>query len=199
MNKDPYSVLGISRDATDDEIKSAYRELAKKYHPDNYAGSPLADLAQEKMKEINEAYDEITKSRKNQSGSGSYSSYGGSSYSGSHSSYFPEIRELINQMNYYEAEQRLNAVDPSARNAEWNYLKGIICQSRRWYFEASRHFSAACEMDPQNEEYRAALENLKGAASGYNRPEATAANICSTLLCMDCCCEACGGDFIRCC
>ena len=59
----PYTVLGVDPSATDEEIKKAYRELAKKYHPDNYADSPLADLAQEKMKEINEAYDTIQKER----------------------------------------------------------------------------------------------------------------------------------------
>ena len=61
--KDPYSVLGVSQSASDDEIKKAYRELARKYHPDNYQNNPLADLAEEKMKEINEAYDAITKQR----------------------------------------------------------------------------------------------------------------------------------------
>ena len=61
---DPYKVLGVSPNATDEEVKTAYRELAKKYHPDNYADSPLADLAGEKMKEINEAYDEITNQRR---------------------------------------------------------------------------------------------------------------------------------------
>ena len=60
---DPYKILGVSRDATDDEIKKAYRELARKYHPDNYANSPLADLAEEKMKEINTAYSDIQKAR----------------------------------------------------------------------------------------------------------------------------------------
>ena len=53
---DPYVTLGISRTASDEEVKKAYRELARKYHPDNYVNNPLADLAQEKMKEINEAY-----------------------------------------------------------------------------------------------------------------------------------------------
>ncbi len=61
--RDPYEVLGVSPNASDEEIKRAYRELARKYHPDNYQNNPLADLAEEKMKEVNEAYDAITKSR----------------------------------------------------------------------------------------------------------------------------------------
>ncbi|MBQ7334836.1 MAG: J domain-containing protein, partial [Clostridia bacterium] len=61
--KDPYTILGVSRDASDEDIKKAYRALARKYHPDNYAGSDLADVAEEKMKEINEAYDAIVKMR----------------------------------------------------------------------------------------------------------------------------------------
>ena len=74
---DPYKVLGVSPNATDEEIKAAYRELARKYHPDNYVNNPLGDLAAEKMKEINEAYDQIQASRKagNQGGYGGY--YGG--------------------------------------------------------------------------------------------------------------------------
>ena len=71
---DPYTVLGVKPDASDEEVKRAYRELARKYHPDNYQNNPLADLAEEKMKEINEAYDQITKQR---AGGGSSGGYGG--------------------------------------------------------------------------------------------------------------------------
>ena len=75
--KDPYEVLGVSRSASDEEIKRVYRDLARKYHPDNYADNPLADLAQEKMKDINEAYDAITRER---AGGGGYQARGGSGY-----------------------------------------------------------------------------------------------------------------------
>ena len=61
---DPYQVLGISRDASDEQVKEAYRNLAKKYHPDNYADSPLKDVANEKMQEVNAAFDEIMNTRR---------------------------------------------------------------------------------------------------------------------------------------
>lgn len=63
--RDPYEVLGVAPNATDDEIKKAYKELLKKYHPDNYAGTnnPLAHLAEEKYKEVQDAYDQITRMR----------------------------------------------------------------------------------------------------------------------------------------
>ena len=82
---DPYKILGVSRDATDDEIKKAYRELARKYHPDNYANSPLADLAEEKMMEINTAYSDIQKARA--AGSSGQTASSGNSYDGGYTGY----------------------------------------------------------------------------------------------------------------
>ena len=81
--RDPYQVLGVPNTATDEEIKKAYRNLARKYHPDNYHDNPLADLAQERMKEINEAYEAIQNQRKGKTApaGGGYSTsgaYGGS-------------------------------------------------------------------------------------------------------------------------
>ena len=69
--------------AADEEVKKAYMKLARKYHPDNYHDNPLADLAQEKMKEINAAYEQITKSRSGGQRSGYNTSYGGYSDRGS--------------------------------------------------------------------------------------------------------------------
>lgn len=192
--KDPYEVLGISRGASEEEIKKAYRELAKKYHPDNYVNSPLADLAAEKMKEINEAYDTVMKGVQ----SGGFGTNGSES-TGSFD--FVEIRNLINERNFYEADVRLNSVPSERRNAEWHYLKGCVFVGRGWYFEASKFFETACRLDPNNEEYRNAFNNINQSSENLNKRDSsgTACTICQGLLCADCCCECCGGDLIRCC
>lgn len=126
--RDPYEILGVSTDASDDEIKKAYRELARKYHPDNYQNNPLADLAEEKMKEINEAYDAITKSRSSggyssgySGGSYTQSGYGGSAYQRQGQSQggpnqFAQARQYINMGNLDGAEQILQGA--SGRNGE---------------------------------------------------------------------------------
>ena len=193
MANDPYKVLGIDRQATDEEVKKAYRELAKKYHPDNYVNTPLADLADEKMKEINEAYDEIQKMRKNASENRSYN-HGGTGQ-------FDDIRSYIQSHNFYEAEIRLNSVPNAERSAEWYFLKGVTFRARGWYFEAAKHFEVACRMDPTNDEYRIAAESIRNYTSTgrQTRNEDAVCNICSGLLIADCCCECCGGDLISCC
>ena len=191
--KDPYEVLGVSRNASEEEIKKAYRELAKKYHPDNYANSPLADLAAEKMKEINEAYDTVLKNA--QSGGTYDTGSSGGSFD------FIEIRNLINARNFYEADVRLNSVPSERRNAEWHYLKGCVFVGRGWYFEASKFFETACKMDPENAEYRNAYNGINQSSDNLNGRDTagTACSICQGLICADCCCEMCGGDCIRCC
>ena len=205
---DPYKVLGISPDATDEQVKSAYRELAKKYHPDNYADSPLADLAAEKMKEVNEAYDEIMAQRK-QRASGGHNKPG-PSYNGGYrrSSNFSDVRHLIMVGRMADAEQILNGVPTASRDGEWYFLKGTVLMRKGWLEEAYNHFSTACNMDPGNAEYRAALNQVQaqrsGAYGGYNTTRqantgCNACDMCSSLICADCCCECMGGDLISCC
>ena len=136
---DPYSVLGVSPNATDEEVKKAYRTLAKKYHPDAYINNPLADLAQEKMKEINDAYERIQKMRASgQTGSSagtggassSGSAYSGSTYSSN--SQFARVRVLINSGRRTEAGMILDSTPESGRNAEWNFLKGCVLYQGGW-------------------------------------------------------------------
>ncbi len=208
---DPYKVLGVSRDASDEEIKKAYRELARKYHPDNYVNNPLADLVQEKMKEINEAYDEICRSRaasKNGSSSQSGGSYYSDTASGDYEGALKDIRILINAGRYNEATIRLDSLPQNARNAEWHFLKGCLLMQRGYFYDATRFFESACYMDPNNEEYKNALNELKNRSNAYGQryrrtttsqsADDALCNMCTGLICADCMCEMCGGDLIGC-
>ncbi len=217
---DPYKVLGVAPDATDEQIKAAYRDLARKYHPDNYANNPLADLAQEKMKQINEAYDTITKQRKaSQSHSTDFNqqsrSYQGGSYQyGQYSrstTQFADIRRLIMQRRIVEAEELLDGIPASSRSGEWYFLKGNILYNKGWLDEAYRYFTKACQLEPTNREFQNALQQIqwqrgngRPAGYGYGGTVSRSSNtdlcdIFNTLICMDCCCECMGGDLIGCC
>ena len=211
---DPYQVLGVPETATDEEIKRAYRELARKYHPDNYHDNPLADLAQEKMKEINAAYEQITKMRGSGGhGSGSassrqssgYGGYGGSTYrqyGGSSSSVLQQVRIAINTGDLSRAEALL--ANYSDHNAEWNFLRGAVCYRRGWMDEAKRYYQTACQMDPGNAEYRQALEFMERGTQTAYHPNGTpfgtdlcGGNPCLTLCCLYSLCN--GGGYVLCC
>ena len=203
--KDPYEVLGVPHGASEEEIKKAYRELARKYHPDNYANNPLADLAQEKMKEINEAYDSITKARSGESGASggsyqsgyqnSYQSY--NAYSGNSGNY-AQVRSYINANRLDEAESLLNTA-PN-RDAEWYYLKGVIAYRKGWLDEARQNYQTACAMMPGNYEYQNALRTVQGGYTPYRQTNYqtggmdAACDICNALLCLNC---LCGGGGCR--
>ena len=198
--RDPYEVLGVGKNATDEEIKNAYRNLARKYHPDNYADNPLADLAGEKMKEINDAYDAIMNTRK----SGKKS---GANYSNPNSK-FSDVRSLIMQGRLDDAQVLLDGVPLNARDAEWHFLNGSVLYKRGWFNDAYSNFATAVRMEPDNAEYRQALNNIqRQGAGGYGNPYRTGNNmggcsscdVCSSLICADCCCECMGGDLIPCC
>ena len=188
--KDPYGVLGVSPDASDAEIKKAYRELARKYHPDNYHDNPLSDLAQEKMKEVNEAYKQITEMRE---GRGNRR-YGGYSGAGAGTPEGKRIRAAINSGDLSHAEELLNAYP--ARNAEWNFLMGSLYYRKGWLDDARRYFQTAVNMEPGNPEYAQALRHMEGgyASTPYGRPQPSgqgcdACDCCLALLCANMCCR----------
>ncbi len=205
--KDPYKILGVSPDATDDEVKTAYRNLARKYHPDKYRDSDLAEMAGEKMKEINAAYDEVQKIRSGKatgSGGSAYdagSSYGGSSYGGYNgagygsSNPFITARQLINLRRINEAAQVLASVPEADRGAEWHFLMGCIAINRGHYVDAQQFFDTACAMDPTNAEYRNAQDRLRNSAGQFgtgmssSSSNCTFCDICTAFMCADCCCD----------
>ena len=221
---DPYAVLGISSNASDDEVKTAYRNLAKKYHPDNYSSAPdVAALAAEKMAQVNEAYDAIVTARKNGTPVGGTSNAGTSSNSSAGNNYgsfqgtqhtdFADVRNLFSAGRITDAEMVLDGVPNSRRNAEWYFLKGSVLYRRGWIDQAYAYFQTAVNQAPNNAEYRAAYTQFSqqrtGRTAGYNYNGRNSGSSCGSgcgpcstcmgLLCADSCCECFGGDLITCC
>lgn len=204
----PYEVLGLKPGASQEEIKKAYRNLIKQYHPDQYGDNPLKNLAEEKMREINTAYDMLTKNNGNSynnsysssnSNNNSYSNNSNDSYS------LSEIRRLIQNRNFSEAERRLNSIQN--RNAEWNFLYGVVLTNKGWFDAGLNHIQTAVNMDPNNFEYRQTLNSLHQRTSAYSGnyyrttggSSVNACDCCMNLWCLDTMCECMGGDLIGCC
>ena len=208
--KDPYSILGVHVGATDEEVKTAYRNLARKYHPDNYDDSnPLKELAKEKMQEINAAYDEIQRNRTTSSHSNTNSNnyY---SWANNSTGIYATVRQKINERKYREAEELLYTVSDFERTADWHFLNSVCLMQRGKSADAMRELELACSMDPSNLEYQKAKEmfNTSGSRYGstyygeggrrYRSSQDEACDCCMNLICLDCLCECMGGDLISC-
>lgn len=184
---DPYSVLGVDPGASDEEIKKVYRELARKYHPDNYQNNPLADLAEEKMKAVNEAYDAITRARSGGfGGAQAQQQYRRSYQQTPGNSLYAQVRQCINLGSLTQAEELLRSAPH--QDAEWHFLTGYIAYQKGWIDEATQRFQTACTMDPGNAEYRQALAMLQRGGSAY-RPgvyTSTDCDPCTAYLCFSC-------------
>ena len=217
--QDPYRVLGVSPQATDDEIKKAYRALAKKYHPDVNNGAPEAEA---RMKEVNEAYSTVMKLRReggqNASGYGGYAGYGG--YGGAHgpgaggyASADPHLQAARNYVFAGRFQEAMNLLETiSDRGAEWYYLCGEASLGLGNRVAALNYARRAVSMDPNCFEYRALLSRLEGGArfyqssgrgQGFAMPtmicanpllSCCAINILCNLLC-NCCGGGCGGGY----
>ena len=221
--QDPYQVLGVSPGATEDEIKKAYRSLAKKYHPDLNNGSKAAEM---KMKEVNEAYSQVMKMRREgknsnssygNTGYGGYGNYGyGSSY-GSYGAYgyrqqsnaardplLMAARNYVKAGHYSEALNVLAGI--SERSAEWYYLSGEANLGVGNRVSALNYARQACAMDPNNFEYRALLMRIEGRSAGYNSAggafngahllcRSPLTLCCLTSLLCNCCCGCGRGGF----
>lgn len=195
-----FEILGVPENASREEIRNAYRELVKKYHPDQYRDNPLSDLAQEKMKEINEAYDYIMNHRQDSDDRPS-NHYG---YQTNSDQGFQKVRSFIQTGNLDAASTLLQSLDRN--QAEWYFLSGIIALNKGWYQQAFINLQTALRMDPNNPEYAAAWNNMhrtndhyQAAARHHGAGGSGLCELCTCLYCTDCCCECAGGDLIECC
>ena len=196
--KNPYEVLGVTSSASMDEIKRAYRDKARRYSE-----------YQAKMDELNDAYDFIINNLGGSRTNTSYADSGfGANAAGGQTSEFGDIRAKLNSGRIDDAETLLDGIPYQRRNAEWYYLKGTIQHRRGWLESALESFRKAKEMEPGNSEYEAAFNQLERESKGNFRKNkqnddndgcCSPCNICSSLMCADCCCECMGGDLIRCC
>ena len=192
----PYEFLGVSRNASEKDIMDAYRRIAGDI---TNANIPDSEKTQ-RMNELNNAYDTVLNEIRGTTaytGNQSQNNYNsGSQYS--------DVRQCINSGRLDDAETILNGVPSYMISAEWHYLKGVIHQRRGWLNEAYNCYKTACAMEPSNQEYAAAFNSLNNNSRGGYRTSKKAkdtdvCDICSGLLCADCCCECCGGDLIPCC
>lgn len=186
INMDPYQILGISPNASDEEVKNAYRRLSQQYHPDMYSGnSVMEEIANQKMADINAAYDKIMNMRRGAQASGST---------------FTDIRRLIESGRYTDADTMLEN-DRQDMSGEWNFLKGTVCLSRGWMNDAYTYYEKAVRLEPSNGEYRAAFNQMVNRRNGqmHGNPYNTNSgnmdtanclcNACQCLMCTNCLCD----------
>ncbi len=189
MMEDPYKVLGVSRDASDDEIKQAYRRLAKQYHPDRNPGD--AEAAK-KMQQINAAYEKI----KNPGTAQSDPFTGGYASENTGDQYQQAAMQYIRFRRYREA---LNALQNAPqRNARWYYLSALANDGLGNQVTALEHMKRAVSMEPDNQEYLFALNRLEYGGTAYREQAGTyrgftmrgdpCTNLCLCWLCQMFCC-----------
>ena len=204
---DPYKVLGVSPGAGKDEIRRAYLELVKKYHPDKYAAGPMKDLANEKLKEVNLAYETLQKnggSGRTASDFGFDGDYGGygyqQPYSGPYAAELQRARQMINQGNIQGARYVLSSIP--LHNGEWYYLSGIAYFRSGQYEAAREHLHNAADAAPDNAEYQTAYQTVLRNSNPYGNGGSSddicgggssCCNACAGLICANFLCNCCCG------
>ncbi len=193
MNQDPYGVLGVSPSATEDEIKKAYRKLAKQYHPDIH---PNREFAQKKMAEINAAYDEILNRRQGKAPGAGYGGYGQAEPGQGSTPEMTAVRHYLHYRRYQEAFNVLNRIQN--RNAEWYFLAAYAHAGVGNRTQALEFARKAVQMEPGNYEYQQLLQQLEysGVAyetygRGFGVPTGQINPLCMGLCLAKLCCPYC--------
>ena len=203
----PYEVLGISPSASDEEIKKAYRNLSRKYHPDANINNPNREQAEEKFKQIQQAYDQIMKEKQYGSSygyAGGYSSGNGYAGRGGGSQESIQLQAAANYIAnrcYDQALHVLNDIPFSQRGARWYYFSAVANAGTGNNMTAKQHGARAVELEPSNLEYRQFLQHLEyggtwysSMGQGYERPY-SGSSLCLNMLLLNmfcnCCCRPC--------
>lgn len=202
MARNPYEVLGVSQGASKDEVKKAYRELSRKYHPDANVNNPLADLAEERFKEVQEAYDTIMNPQNHSgNGYGSSSAYGGGNRGGySSNEEDPKMQAVMNYINSRHYQEALNVLkDITPRTSMWYYASGFANAAVGNNVVAKEHAAQAVNMEPNNMEYRRLLNRLNGNTQTYqSSPFGSGFGTGSMSSCSSGSCFGCGTGSLCC-
>ena len=203
---DPYSVLGVSRDASMDEIKKAYRKLSRQYHPDANINNPNKEEAEEKFKQVQQAYDQIVREREQGASQSSWSGGFGGSYQTQDDQRSMEMRAAANYINAAHYQEALNVLNRmTERNGQWYYYHAVANAGAGNTASAMEDARRAVDMEPNNMQYQQLYQQLQsggqwywnqGNGYGYERPGNGFGNCCCQCLCMNmlcpgCCCVPC--------
>lgn len=222
MVYDPYQVLGVSRGASDEEIKKAYRSLSRKYHPDANINNPNKAAAEEKFKQVQQAYDQIMKEKEmgasyGGSGYGSYGGFGGfgdfgfggyqQRQSTGGSEYENHLRAAANYIQSRHFKEALNVLNAmQSRNAQWYYYSAIANNGIGNNVMALDHAKKAVSMEPNNMQYRQLLQQLEGGGMWYRdmqgpfyQQSSGGSDFCLKLCIANLICNCCCGGNIFCC
>lgn len=218
---DPYSILGVSRSATDEEIKKAYRSLSRKYHPDANINNPNKDQAEAKFKEVQQAYDQIMHERQYGSSSGNY---GGFEDYGPFRGFYGQYRQT-NSSTGNESQEELhlraaaNFINGGRYKEALNVLNGIPTHNAQWYYYSAvansglgnnvialQHAKEALRLEPDNMQYQMLVQRLESGGSWYQQQQGAyqttfnmGNNLCLKLCLLNMFCNCCCGGGGFCC
>ena len=210
--EEPYKVLGVSPDASDEEIKKAYRKLAKQYHPDLNPGDPVAA---KKMQQVNAAYEQIKNPQKTQPNHGPQRGYGYDPFGGAWQRTYQQSSQSSDQyqsaaaqyIRFGRYQEALNALNNSKeRNARRYYLSALANDGLGNQVTALEHIRRAVSMEPDNAQYLQTLEEIENGGAAYRRQAGNfrgftmhTSPFMSLCLCYLCNLFCCGGRFFFCC
>ena len=192
---DPYTILGVSSSATDDEVKKAYRTLSKKYHPDANIGNPHQAEYTEKFKEVQNAYKTIMDGRKKgftqqTYGNQSYNSTGGYRYDGYDQNAYQEVAAFIQARRFQEALNILNQI--TNKSSVWFYYAALAENGLGNNITAREYAQTAVNMEPMNMQYILLLNQLQGYQQQYHQTSQqygnpiNMINCCYYMMCLNC-------------